>query len=400
MRVLLIAPYYDRNVPGESWSTYKWVKGICERHEVTVLTTHKKGWDVEKSPTKAKKVVNWTAPSLPSPLARLDRELKPTYFLFYIKARGWIKRALKQNEEYDLVHQINPLALRYPCPARGLGLKYIMGPLAGSLNTPEGFRSESSDKQWYRKLRNLDRLRIKHDPWLRDSYAGAAAVIGVAPYVEEILKPARIKRFEISGETGIESVSKITKSSPKEDEPLKLLYVGRIIRTKGVIDAIRAVAKACKSSNIIFDVVGDGDMLKACKMEVAALGTNDLVKFHGRVSRAEVNEWYKQAHVFLFPSFREPSGNVVFEAMSHGLPIITTTIGGPGFVVDESCGIKIEAKNPESFSKNLANAINVISSNRGDIENLSIQAIKRIRSIALWTTKHDRLESIYQSLND
>lgn len=398
LRVLLIAPYYDQNVAGESWSTYKWVQGISERHDVTVLTTHKKSWDPSASPTEAKEIVNWTFRALPTALGRLERELKPSYAFFYFRARKWIRRALKRGETFDLVHQINPLALRYPCPARGLGLKYIMGPLAGSLQTPPGFRSEDSDKQWYRKLRNLDSLRIKHDPWLRKSYAEAELILGVAPYVKEILQPAGIRRFEVASETGVETIGGSPKQTPSSDEPLRLLYVGRIIRTKGVIDAVRAVALAAKSCRIRFDVVGDGDMRQACQDEAQKLGVHAIVHFHGRVPRSEVDGWYKQAHVFLFPSFREPSGNVVFEAMSHGLPVIASAAGGPGYVVTEDCGFTITPTTLEEYPVAICGAIHTLSTEREKITTYSEQATKRISALALWSRKIQAIDRLYQDL--
>lgn len=398
MRILLIAPFYDADTAGESWSTFKWVEGICQRHEVTVLTTHKKSWDPQKSAVAAKEIVNWTDPSLPTAFARLNRELKPTYVLFYFRARKWIKRAIRDGRAFDLVHQINPLALRYPCPARGCGIPYLMGPLAGSLSNPNGFRTAAKDKQWYRKLRNLDAWRIKKDPWLRQTYSEAHTILGVAPYVAEVLKPAKIQNFVVASETGIESIDCTPKAAPSEGEPLKLLFVGRIIRTKGVIDAIRAVASARSEANITFDIVGTGDMDDECKQEAKSLGVEDIVTFHGRVPREQVNDWYQKSHVFLFASFREPSGNVVFEALGQGVPIITSTQGGPGYVVTDECGFRIKPENPEQYARDLALAIKQVYRRRNELPTLSQAAIQRMKTYALWDKKHEQLEEIYQSV--
>lgn len=399
MKVLLIAPFYDKNTAGESWSTYKWVEGISRSHDVTVLTTHKRGWDQEKSPVSAKRIVNWNDPKLPSSLARLNRELKPTYILFYFRARKWIRTALANGESFDLVHQINPLALRYPCPAHGLGLKYIMGPLAGSLSNPEGFQEEAKDRQWYRKLRNLDSWRIRKDPWLRNSYAGAELILGVAPYVEEILRPAGIKGFAIASETGVESVKAVPISPPLPNEPLRLLYVGRIIRTKGVIDAIRAVAIARRTAHLTFDIIGTGDMDDACKAEARNLGLEDIVTFHGRIPRAEVDNWYARSHVFLFPSFREPSGNVVFEALGFGLPVIGCDRGGPGHVIDSSCGLRVEPHHPAQYADAIANAITKIATSRELLPTLSASSIKRVETLAKWENKHAWLAQKYSEVH-
>ena len=46
-------------------------------------------------------------------------------------------------------------------------------------------------------------------------------------------------------------------------------------------------------------------------------------------ARAEVEALYESHDLFCFPSFREPAGGVLYEAMRHGLPVITTDRGGP-----------------------------------------------------------------------
>lgn len=397
-KVLLIAPYFDRNEPGESWSTYQWVAGISASCETTVLTCHKPGWDPERSPTEAARLIDWPEPRIPGLRGRLAWELKPGYGFFYFRARRWIKQALARGERFDLVHQINPLALRYPSPAHGLGLRLIIGPLAGSLPTPEGLAEESAEKVWFRKLRGLDQLRLRHDPWLRATYANAAALIGVAPYVGELLAACRPGRFEIIAETGVETVADVAKVAPAPGSPLRMLFVGRIIRTKGVLDAIRAIAMVDQRVPVRLDIVGDGDMLESCRGEVAKLGIGNQVAFHGRLSRSEVFDWYGRSHVFLFPSFREPSGNVVFEAMSQGLPVIACDNGGPGYVVDATCGLKVPPSEPLEFASKLAERIVTLASQPELFCALSAGALKRMRSIALWPGKIDLMLDLYEDL--
>jgi glycosyltransferase involved in cell wall biosynthesis len=398
LKVLLIAPYYNKNTPGESWSTFKWVEGISAACDTIVLTIHREGWDPSNSPTRALEVVNWTEPKLPGMSGRLAWELKPGYVFFYFKVRRWIRQALERGEKFDLIHQINPLALRYPSPARGLGVPYVIGPLAGSLETPAGFDEAAREKLWFRKLRGLDRFRLRHDPWLKSTYSGAAAVIGVAPYVHDLLESCAPPRFEIMAETGVEALAEHPKQPPLPGEPLRLLFVGRIIRTKGILDGIRALALCPDSVNVRLDVVGTGDLLETCKAEVKRLGITEKVAFHGRLSRDEVFEWYRRSHVFLFPSFREPSGNVVFEAMSQGLPVITSTVGGPGYIVDSSCGLKVLPGDPETYPDELARVVSHLATHSEVIPSLSEGALRRMSEYALWPNKIDQMTGLYTTL--
>ncbi len=397
-KVLLIAPYFDRLTPGESWSTYQWVERICRGTTATVLTTHKPGWDASKSPIQARETVNWRDIKLTKKLARLDHELKPGYLLFYLRCRKWIKKHLKAGEKFDLVHQINPLGMRYPCPAAGLGQKLILGPHAGSLQNPPGFAAASTDKTWFRKLRNLDAFRFRRDPWLRRGFAEASLVLGVAPYVKEILCDIPLKDFAVEGETGVEELLPVPPRSSDPTQPLRLLYVGRIIRTKGLIDAIRALGQIASTVPFTMDILGDGDMRTECEQVSRQLGLDNKITFRGRIPREQVTDFYRKADLFVFPSFREPSGNVVFEALGCGLPVLTTSSGGPGYVVDETCGIQVPAGNPEQLTAALAQAIRRTHENRQLLAAWSAGALKRMEALAYWPNKAARLLGNYNKV--
>ena len=398
LRILLIAPHFDKNVPGESWSTFKWVEGISRCCAVTVLTTHSRNWSQTNSPTDSIEVIDWPDLTLPNHFARINHEMNPGYLVFYLRARRWIKQRIRNGWDFDLVHQINPLALRYPSPAAGLGIPYVIGPLAGSLITPSGFTTEGADRQWFRKLRHLDKFRLRFDPYLNRTYAGAELILGVAPYVKDLLEPCRIKQFAALSETGIDSVLPVRQSARRAGEPLRLLFVGRVIRTKGVVDAIRAVALAGEKFPLHFDIIGDGDHMLACRAEVERLGMQNHIHFHGWLPRSDLDEWYCNAHVFLFPSFREPSGNVIFESMRNGLPVITCSVGGPGYVVDESCGIRVSPTNPRDYAIALAGAISELASDSGRLLLMSNAAIKRLEKIGLWENKIKEVTSLYQEV--
>jgi hypothetical protein len=79
-------------------------------------------------------------------------------------------------------HQLTPLALRYATPASAFGIPYVLGPHAGSLTTP-AFVAGVPLGTAVHQAAEIDRFRLEADPWLRRSFAGAACIIGVAPYV-------------------------------------------------------------------------------------------------------------------------------------------------------------------------------------------------------------------------
>jgi glycosyltransferase involved in cell wall biosynthesis len=196
-------------------------------------------------------------------------------------------------------------------------------------------------------------------------------------------------------ETGVDNIGAVPKQPPSAGEPLRLLFVGRLFRTKGVLDAIRAIPLVAPQHRIEFNVVGGGPILDACKEEARRLGVSDIVHFHGRIPRDEVTRWYERSHVFLFPSYREASGNVVFEAMNHGLPVIACNAGGPGYVVTDRCGVCVEPTNPSQYPAALARAIDQIASDTADYSRLSAAALARIEEVASWPRNVARLSALY-----
>jgi glycosyltransferase involved in cell wall biosynthesis len=146
------------------------------------------------------------------------------------------------------------------------------------------------------------------------------------------------------------------------------------------------------------DVAGRGEELPICRSEAQRLGVSDRVTFHGQISRAAVEELYAGADAFLFPSFREPSGSVVFEALRHGLPVITTDRGGPGFVVDETCGITVPALDPAQLAGDLAAAITRIARDEALRTRLGAGARERVARIGLWDSKIRWLLALYDEI--
>jgi len=299
-------------------------------------------------------------------------------------------------EKFDLAHQITPLALRYPSPAASLGIPLVIGPLGGSLETPESFQGDFGGAAWYTRLRKIDRWRLRHDPWLRRSFASADLVIGVAPYVGDLLDGLISCQFELMSETGVVELPPMQTRRPLAGRPLQLLYVGRIVRSKGVRDAIRALAQLGDIGQLRFDVVGWGEDLEPCRREVQELGLRDTVAFMGRLPRKEIDPLYARADVFLFPSFREPSGNVVLEAMSYGLPLIVADRGGPGFVVDDTCGFRIPVVNPEQFASLIAAAICKFTQTPDLVARMGAAAREKVRQQFLWSSKVGQMTDMYE----
>ncbi|MFV2003457.1 MAG: glycosyltransferase family 4 protein, partial [Paracoccaceae bacterium] len=280
----------------------------------------------------------------------------------------------------------------------GLGLPYVIGPLGGSLSTPKAWKREVRGGAFYTRLRALDRPRLAWDPRLRASFGDADLILGVAPYIQDTLSGAGIglRRFEAVPERGHDGqLPKIKRAG--EVGKLQLLHVGRVVRTKALRDMVRAMALLRDLPGVRLISAGDGEDLAACKAEAAALGVAQRIDFLGQVARDEVERLYASSDIFAFPSFREPMGGVFFEAMAYGLPVITAARGGPDFIIDDSCGIRIPVNTPDQFANDIAAAIRRLADDPKLRLKLGRGAQARLAGFGDWSEKARDLIGLYRA---
>ncbi len=134
-------------------------------------------------------------------------------------------------------------------------------------------------------------------------------------------------------ETG-EANWKLEIGNRKPSTPLRVLFLGQVILRKG-IQYLLAAARQLEQENIHFDIVGPVGI-----SETALKTAPGNVTFHGRTSRDQTANWYRQSDVFVLPTLSDGFALTQLEAMAHGLPVVATpncgavvTNGADGFIV-------------------------------------------------------------------
>lgn len=397
MKVLLIAPNVDATDVGEALMAFKWAEALAAEVDLTVLAFQRPGRPELAGQLPGARVVTWPEPAWAVRHERLNAMLKPAWPVFARRVRGWLVGALAEGARFDVAHQLMPQAARYASPLRHFDIPYIIGPLGGALDTPAAFRAETAGAPRFTRLRQLDAVRFRRDPWLRATYANAACVLGVAPYVREVLGDMPLKRFEPVLELGIDDVAP-PRAARAQPGRLRVLHVGRAVRTKGLRDVVRAIGALRDLPGVTLTSAGAGEELDICRAEAARLGVADRVTFLGRIPRAEVEQLYASHDVFCFPSFREPAGGVLYEAMRHGLPVITADRGGPGWIVDDASGLRLPVTDPEIFAAEIAAALRRFAQEPGLAPRLGAGARAKVLREGLWSAKAQAMADLYRDI--
>ncbi len=397
MKALLIAPNVDATDVGEAFVAFKWIDALSKICDVTVLAFQRPDRPDLAQQLPSARVVTWTEPAWARRNERLNAMLKPAWPVFSGHVQKWLKNAIRSGERFDIAHQLMPQAARYASPLRNFEIPYIIGPLGGALDTPETFRAEASSAPMFTRLRALDQYRFRHDPWLRKSYSQAACVLGVAPYVKDVLGDIPLRRFEPVLELGIDDVESSASREGRTDQ-LRVLHVGRGVRTKGLRDTIRAMASLRDLPGVRLTSAGAGEEIDICRKEAECLGISDRVTFKGRIDRDDVEKLYASHDVFCFPSFREPAGGVLYEAMRHGLPVIAAKRGGPASIVDASSGILIPVTEPTRFADDISSAIRRLANSPAIRARLGEGARTKVLREGLWSSKADTMLALYKDI--
>lgn len=134
----------------------------------------------------------------------------------------------------------------------------------------------------------------------------------------------------------------------------KILFLARITKEKGIfitLDAIRLIQK--KYPHITLTVVGDGPDLNNAK---AFCNNHNIknVKFLGSLSGTDLITEYKNADLYILPSYHEGMPTSVLEAMAFGLPIISRPVGGLcDFFINEEMGELVGSLEPQDFANSI-----------------------------------------------
>ena len=139
------------------------------------------------------------------------------------------------------------------------------------------------------------------------------------------------------------------------NKDILILFVGYLDTFKGIFELINAFYKIQHDNkNVKLMIVGTGPKEHEIKDKVIKMNLKNSITFTGNLKPEEIPDYYPAADIFALPSHTEGLPLVVLEAMSCGLPIIASNVGGIPEVVNEGKnGFLISPKNEEILTEKL-----------------------------------------------
>ncbi|MDC8447744.1 MAG: glycosyltransferase [Nitrospira sp.] len=132
----------------------------------------------------------------------------------------------------------------------------------------------------------------------------------------------------------------------------QVLYVGRIERAKGVYDLLDAwvrVLAHCPDARLT--LIGEDRTGGSVHRQVQSLGINESVILTGPLSGHQVADMMRRSRIFCLPSHNEGTPVCIMEALSCGLPVVATRVGGiPDVVEHEKTGLLVAKGNVQGVA--------------------------------------------------
>ncbi len=154
---------------------------------------------------------------------------------------------------------------------------------------------------------------------------------------------------------GVAPLSVLTQNGLRRKE--QLLFAGRLVRQKGVAEAIAAIADLKKMERRVrLDIIGNGssNYVKYLHTLSRRLHVSSHVRFLGQCSHQTVLRRMRSAGAVIMPSRNESFGLVALEAMATGAPLVSTRAGGLRDFVDGDTAAIIESSASDAISKAVA----------------------------------------------
>ena len=144
--------------------------------------------------------------------------------------------------------------------------------------------------------------------------------------------------------------SGLEKLEGSASEPVRLLNIGRMSRAKNQSMLLQAAANI--KLPFALDIVGDGHLRPGLENQRKALNLDNKVNFVGAVE--SVSEFFSSAGIFVLSSDYEGLPLSVLEAMSAGLPVVATRVGGvEEAVIDGQTGYLVERGDSNSMAQQI-----------------------------------------------
>jgi glycosyltransferase involved in cell wall biosynthesis len=317
---------------------------------------------------------------------------------YYFEHRLWKELGARvEAGAFDIVHRVTPLTPSAPSriarKCRRAGVPFVWGPINGGVPWPPGFGGvRRREREWLSYVREAHRLL----PGYTATRAYAAAILVASSATWEQM-PARFhSKCVYLPENAVEPARFGAEVRPREEGPLRLAFVGRLVPYKGADMLIEAAAPLVRAGRAVLDIYGDGPEMARLSALVRAEGLEAGARLHGWIEHSRLQTHLVRADVFAFPSIREFGGGVVLEAMALGLVPVVVDYAGPAELVTDATGFRVALGSRAGIVSGFRVVLERLAADPAQLQALARRGRERVLRWFTWREKAKQVLEVYR----
>lgn len=385
MKILLSAYACEPDKGSEPGVGWNWAIELARLgHEVTVLTRSNNQETIIPSMQRLGPLsLTFVYFDLPYWMRWWKRGPRGVHLYYQLWQMGIyrVARRLCKTNTFDIVHHLTFSAFRQPSYLGRLGISFVIGPLGGGEFAPPALERElplhARMLECFRWMSNCLALR---SPAVKVMLKSAAVILCKTPETLRALPKAYRSKCLIQVEIGVDRAWLADQTTLPQSP--QLLYAGRLLCLKGIHLAMDALAAALRQrKDIRLTIVGRGRDKEWLVRRSRRLGISGAIRWCDWMPQDLLREEYRNALAVIMPSLHDSSGNVIYESVALGTPVICLKTGGPGEIFPEGAGFRIstDGRSRSDIVDDLAKAMLALADDRHLAEQMSENALAYAR---------------------
>ena len=312
------------------------------------------------------------------------------HHMYYILWQHWAWLWVKHSGiRFDVIHHVTMNDYRIPSELyKAKGAKVIWGPMGGAQVTPRPLKVYEKN-QLVASFREFVNKSCSWNPFYKKALRSYYKIYCINNETQKQISRIVGKDVPLMPELALRDEYKNLPIRKEKNDILKIVFVGRLIGKKGIAFLVDALSLMPTDMDWELLIFGDGDDRALIEKQIADSGIGKNVKLMGNRPLNQIAEAYQQADVFVLPSLRETSGNVLLEAMAYAVPIVAFDTSFCRLLKKVDCGVFVNTEQAlDNIKEDYCKAIVTLGQNKELAKQMGLNGYKYVNSKLTWDEKY------------
>ena len=312
------------------------------------------------------------------------------HHMYYILWQHWAWLWVKHSGiRFDVIHHVTMNDYRIPSEMyKAKGAKVIWGPMGGAQVTPKSLKVYEKN-QLVANFREFVNKSCSWNPFYKKALRSYYKIYCINNETQKQISHIVGKDVPLMPELALRDEYINLPIQRRNNDILKIVFVGRLIGKKGIAFLVDALSLMPTDMDWELLIFGDGDDRALIEKQIIDSGIGKNVKLMGNRPLNQIAEAYQQADVFVLPSLRETSGNVLLEAMAYAVPIVAFDTSFCRLLKKVDCGVFVNTEQAlDNIKEDYCKAIVTLGQDKELAKQMGLNGYKYVNSKLTWDEKY------------